>query len=100
MPCPYSLSYLVTIVVTAQDGHCPGAMAHVGNYGDLVTLTIYDIYRIGGGAGQVDDLADGARSRASAVAAGSMFVFQGTHRAVLINFPSQEVLKEKLYSIS
>ena len=54
----------------------------------------------GGGAGKVEDLADAVRFGASAVAAGSMFVFQGTHRAVLINFPSQEVLKEKLYSIS
>lgn len=48
-----------------------------------------------GGAGKVDDFADAVKNGgASAVAAGSMFVFQGRHRAVLINFPSQEELKK------
>jgi imidazole glycerol-phosphate synthase subunit HisF len=41
-----------------------------------------------GGAGTVADLAAGVISGgASAVAAGSLFVFHGRHRAVLINFP-------------
>lgn len=39
-----------------------------------------------GGAGTVDHLVEGVRSGASAVAAGSMFVFHGKHRAVLINY--------------
>lgn len=39
-----------------------------------------------GGAGTVQHLAEGVRSGASAVAAGSMFVFHGKHRAVLINY--------------
>lgn len=39
-----------------------------------------------GGAGTVEHLADGVRGGASAVAAGSMFVFHGKHRAVLINY--------------
>lgn len=41
-----------------------------------------------GGAGTVDHLIQGIKEGgASAVAAGSMFVFHGKHRAVLINYP-------------
>lgn len=44
-----------------------------------------------GGAGSKEDLAAGLKSgQASAVAAGSLFVFHGRRRAVLINFPSKE----------
>jgi cyclase len=39
-----------------------------------------------GGAGTVKHLAEGVQSGASAVAAGSMFVFHGKHRAVLISY--------------
>lgn len=53
-----------------------------------------------GGAGAVDDFAAAKRSGASAVAAGSMFVFQRPHNAVLISYPSQKLLKEKLFSIT
>ena len=42
-----------------------------------------------GGAGTVEHLAEGVRSGASAVAAGSMFVFHGKHRAVLINYSNE-----------
>jgi cyclase len=42
-----------------------------------------------GGAGSVDHLRQAVRDAgASAVAAGSLFVFHGKHRAVLINYPS------------
>ena len=41
-----------------------------------------------GGAGSVIDLGEACRKgRASAVAAGSMFVFMGPNRAVLIQYP-------------
>ncbi|MFM9909065.1 MAG: AglZ/HisF2 family acetamidino modification protein [Chitinophagaceae bacterium] len=50
-----------------------------------------------GGASSVDDFAKAVRNGASAVAAGSLFVFQRPHRAVLISYPSQEELKSKLY---
>jgi len=43
-----------------------------------------------GGAGQVEHLANAIRYGASAVAAGSMFVFHGKHRAVLISYPKYE----------
>ena len=52
-----------------------------------------------GGATTVDDFAKAVQNGASAVAAGSMFVFQRPHRAVLISYPSQAELKEKLYNI-
>jgi len=40
-----------------------------------------------GGAGSVNDLRAGLDAGATAVAAGSMFVFHGPRRAVLINYP-------------
>jgi len=47
-----------------------------------------------GGAGQVDDFRSAVYDgKASAVAAGSMFVYYGKHRAVLINFPNDEELR-------
>ncbi|HEY6901903.1 MAG TPA: AglZ/HisF2 family acetamidino modification protein [Puia sp.] len=52
-----------------------------------------------GGASSVDDFAQAVRHGASAVAAGSIFVFQRPHRAVLISYPSQKELREKLYSV-
>jgi imidazole glycerol-phosphate synthase subunit HisF len=47
-----------------------------------------------GGAGSVADLAAVVRTAgASAAAAGSMFVFQGRHRAVLVNTPGESELR-------
>ena len=45
-----------------------------------------------GGAGTLADFARALDAGASAVAAGSMFVFKGKHRAVLINYPNPEQL--------
>jgi len=48
-----------------------------------------------GGAGNATDLQKAyAEGHASAMAAGSMFVFHGKHRAVLISYPDQETLKK------
>lgn len=44
-----------------------------------------------GGAGSIEDFKNAIKSGASAVAAGSMFVFHGKHRAVLINYPKLEI---------
>ena len=50
-----------------------------------------------GGAGRLEHFQQAVlKGGASAVAAGSMFVFHGPHRAVLINYPTQEELKEYL----
>lgn len=51
-----------------------------------------------GGAANTMDFKKAIQSGASAVAAGSMFVFQGPHRAVLISYPSQTELKEIIYT--
>jgi cyclase len=52
-----------------------------------------------GGAGKIDDFVAAIRHGASAVAAGSMFVFQGKHKAVLISYPSYFELEEALGSV-
>ena len=36
------------------------------------------------------------QGKASAAAAGALFVFVGKHRAVLINYPSQDEIREKI----
>lgn len=52
-----------------------------------------------GGAGSVGDFKNAiVDAKASAVAAGSMFVFQRPHNAVLISYPSQVALQQQLYS--
>jgi len=45
-----------------------------------------------GGAGSIDDFPRAVKAGASAVAAGSLVVYQGKNRAVLINFPSRKEL--------
>jgi len=48
-----------------------------------------------GGAGNLNHFREAvAAGGASAVAAGSMFVFHGPHRAVLISYPSRNELEE------
>jgi len=49
-----------------------------------------------GGAGKVQDFVDAVKNGASACAAGSLVVYHGMNRAVLINFPSREDLKDVL----
>lgn len=50
-----------------------------------------------GGAGSLKDFATAIKEGgASAVAAGSMFVFHGTHRAVLISYPKYEEIEDTL----
>ncbi|HEX6182197.1 MAG TPA: HisA/HisF-related TIM barrel protein, partial [Chitinophagaceae bacterium] len=52
-----------------------------------------------GGAGSVQDFRDAVvQGKASAVSAGSMFVFQRPHNAVLISYPPQKQLMEELYT--
>jgi cyclase len=46
-----------------------------------------------GGAGKLEDLNLAFQAGASGVAAGSLFVYHGPHRAVLINYPSITQLK-------
>ena len=47
-----------------------------------------------GGAGNLEDSSKAVKVGASACAAGSMFVFYGSRRAVLINFPTKTELRQ------
>ena len=49
-----------------------------------------------GGAGRTEDFVSAVDAGASAVAAGSLFVFQGRHRAVLISYPPYKELERLL----
>ncbi len=50
------------------------------------------------GARGIDDFLPAIQAGASAVAAGSTFVFSGEQRGILINYPSQTDLMDRLYS--
>lgn len=52
-----------------------------------------------GGAGSLDDFNDALQSGASSVAAGSMFVFHGPHKAVLISYIPPKKLKSEFNSL-
>ena len=70
-------------------------------YDTQLVLKVADAVEIpviaSGGAGKMEDLAICVKEgNASALAAGSMFVFQGRHRAVLISYPSRQELEEFL----
>ena len=69
------------------------------------TMTGYDLELVGevasavsipvvaaGGAGSLSDVQAAIGAGASAAAAGSLFVFHGRHRAVLINYPNPDEL--------
>lgn len=49
-----------------------------------------------GGIGQLSDIRDGVRAGASAIAAGSLFVFHGPRDAVLISYPEYGQLEQLL----
>lgn len=50
-----------------------------------------------GGAGSLDDFKQAIHEgHASAVAAGSFFVFNGKHKAVLISYPAHDIAKSKI----
>lgn len=47
-----------------------------------------------GGAGKLEDMYQAVQAGATATAAGSMFVYTGKHRAVMINYPGYFKIKE------
>lgn len=51
---------------------------------------------ISGGAGTLEHLKDAEDAGASAIAGGSMFVYRGQQRGILINYPSEELLGKHL----
>ena len=62
----------------------------VGEAAGLVDVPV----TVQGGVGSLADIRDGLLAGASAVAAGSFFVFQGRHRAVLISYLSPQDFAE------
>ncbi|HCT94562.1 MAG: imidazole glycerol phosphate synthase subunit HisF [Bacteroidetes bacterium GWE2_39_28] len=52
-----------------------------------------------GGAGDINHFIEAVKVGASAVSAGSMFVFQGIHKAVLISYISSEQIESELNKI-
>ena len=91
-----------------------GGFAVVSNFGELFinnidrdgTMNGYDLTLVKevskssvpvvvcGGAGNIEHMIEAVfEGGASAVAAGSMFVFHGKHRAVLINYPKADDLE-------
>lgn len=63
-------------------GYDLGLIASVASTSDVPIVAL-------GGARGIDDFRLGVSAGASAVAAGSAFVFQGKHRAVLITYPNR-----------
>lgn len=51
-----------------------------------------------GGASSIDSFLPAIQNGASAIAAGSMFVYTGSTRGILINYPKQEDLVNKVYT--
>jgi cyclase len=74
-----------------QDGMMTGYdIGLVKSVADAVSVPVIAC----GGAGKIEDLFDAyQKGHASAMAAGSMFVFHGRKRAVLINYPTRSELE-------
>ena len=72
----------------------------MGGFDNELIRSVSDVLSIPvvavGGAGSLEDFRHAVDHGASAVAAGSMFVFHGRHRAVLITYPEYEEL-ERLF---
>lgn len=75
-----------------QDGTMKGYdIELIRRVSEAVTIPVVAL----GGAGKTDDLSKAVYDGfASAVAAGSMFVYHGPRNAVLVNYPPQEQLKK------
>lgn len=63
---------------------------------ETVTASVSVPVTVCGGASKLSDIKQAADAGASAVAIGSLFVYQGPHRAVLISYPTQKELKDIL----
>lgn len=60
----------------------------ISNISDLLNVPLVSL----GGAGSVKHFHDALKAGASSVAAGSMFIFHGRHRAVLLSYISPDIL--------
>jgi imidazole glycerol-phosphate synthase subunit HisF len=87
------------VLVTAVDREGTGAgydLSLIRTVADAVNVPVI----ANGGASSINDFAAAVRDgHASAVAASSMFIYQGKHRAVLISFPDEASLRQELFSV-
>jgi cyclase len=77
------------ILLTSVDREGTRTGYDLGLLGEITSAVDIPVI-INGGAGGLPDLRAGFDAGASAVAAGSLFVFEGPYRAVLISYPSRE----------
>ncbi len=82
----------VVIQSIEQDGMMNGYDVElIKRVSEAVTIPVVAL----GGAGNTGDLAKAVKDGyASAVAAGSMFVYHGARRAVLVNYPSRDEIRK------
>ena len=75
--------------------HCDGLMKgyDLNLIKEISSLTSIPLIAIGG-AGNLIHLKEAIKAGASGVAAGSFFVFHGTHQAILITYPSFDELEQ------
>ena len=64
---------------------------------EIISSTVNIPIVASGGAGSLKDMKDAVNAGASASAAGSLFVFKGSEKGILINYPNQEKFKEMFY---
>lgn len=94
-------TYLADVVTTGAGEIMVNDISREGSYKGL-NLDLIKVVSpissvpliISGGAGSIEHLADASMLGVSAVAVGSMFIYMGKHRAVMINYPSPACLKE------
>ena len=72
-----------------QDGYDLDLLKSVAQAIDVPVIAV-------GGAGNLKHFDEASKQGAAAVAAGSLFVFTGKHRAVLITYPARAELEKAL----
>lgn len=66
---------------------------------DICSKVAIPVVALGGAKNVLDFSRAVTEAGVSAVGAGSLFVYKGPHKAVLINYPSSRELKESLYNV-
>lgn len=96
-------TYITDIVTSGAGEIMVNDVSREGSYKGLNLDLIKEITPImnlpliiSGGAGSLEHLVEASKHGASAIAVGSMFIYMGKHRAVMINYPSPDCLKEVL----
>lgn len=85
----------VIINFVDRDGTCQGYdLKSIKHLGESLNIPIVAL----GGAWTKDHLRECLQAGADAAAAGSMFIYHGTHKAVLVNYPKRYEIEEILSS--